>query len=156
MCRVAHFTLAALLALTLASCSGGSIHAQVNRNAAYLSSVPIAQLATDHKGEGSVNRQIHEAITRELTDRGFEVVDRGDDEFYLCEGIAVRYYDRKTWNFSMHSEVRIRFIDGSTGDIIATVSNERGSYHGYRDEAALIKDLFIQLDEEGFFKASAQ
>ena len=84
---------------------------------------------------------------------GFEVIDRSNEQFLTCEGVAVRYHHQKTWDIIMYHEVRIRFVDGRTGDILATVSNQRRLFSGYTDGKTLVSNLFGELDSEGFFRA---
>ncbi len=110
----------------------------------------VAHLACDW--EGRDDWTIHNAITRELKARGFTVINRTDEKFDTCEGIAVRYFDNWTWDLSIYlDELRIRFIDGRTGDPIFTVSYQQGVFHGYPNSEDVIKNLFAEIDSKGFF-----
>jgi hypothetical protein len=105
---------------------------------------PVAQLACDRKLD---DYEMHNAISRELTVRGFTVIDRSDEQFTTGEGTVVRYMDRWSWDLVMYlHDIKMRFIDGKTGAMIVNASYDQHLFHNYKSPDSAVIDVFAAID----------
>ncbi|MGB6219389.1 hypothetical protein [Haloferula sp.] len=91
---------------------------------------------------------IRSAITGELRQRGFRLTE---SRRKTNDHVAVVYGDTWRWDFVTYIlRMEMEFIDPQTGAIIADAEYRNSAAHGYAGAETIVRNLFAELDRQGF------
>ena len=95
--------------------------------------------------------KIHDAITNELTTRGYRVIDQKDTAPpQKVTGNVISYLDDWRWDVVMYlDKLTIRIKDGRTSEVLAVTESKTKGLHGYPNSAKVVTELFAEMEAKG-------
>lgn len=110
----------------------------------------VAYLSSDRSLD---SHKIHNAITRELQQRGYKVIDKGSTPPQSkVNGIVVRYMDVWSWDVVMYlRSLDIKILDGRNSQILSMSNFKNGFFHSFPNSEKVVNKLFTEFDNKGTF-----
>jgi hypothetical protein len=96
---------------------------------------------------------IHNAISFELMNRGFKVVDLSDKQPDNVSGVVVHYMDHWKWDMVMYLDnLQVRILNGTSGEVLAIGSYQNSGLHSFPDSVKVVGEIFSNFDAKGVFE----
>ena len=108
-----------------------------------------AYLVCDHELD---DYTIHNAISFELINRGFKVLDLSDKQPDKVSGVVVHYMDHWAWDMSMYLDnLQVRILNGTSGEVLAIGSYQNSALHSFPNTVKVVSEIFSDFDAKGVF-----